>query len=515
LPARQAFREALRKAQGGSAEAQCQVGQFYAEGPGVSRDLAEAVKWYRRAADQGNVAAQNQLGICLYRGKGVEYDPTEAVKWFRKAADQGNAEAELYLGAACMSGHGVPFDYGQGMMWFEKAAKDGDTNAQGLVLGMAYFRAAEEGDSAEARKDLEKCAHGGNPTAQTFMGIVFLESKDETAAASWFERAAEQQNAVAESLLATAYFNGRGVSESPRKAVFWARKAAEEGNADAQELLANCYQDGTGVRRNAAEAVNWFRQSAQRGNYDAQFELGEAYRDGDGVKKDCLQAYRWFDAAALQGNTNAIAARDQLSKAMTPEQLTQAGAVARARLSKFDPAFVQSGGSCVLSSYAIVANFFTGHPVREYFEGYCHHFGIAYTNAVDAEKKYARHFDAEYKKRNCLGYEVILDLHSNATEQCFIDARARFDPQLFRESAPHTRELEQALREREAVLNITMQIMSDAHSVTAFAEGDRLFVRDTGGRRGFHTVERLEDVGKLLDAVLYVAKQPAQKQQNF
>jgi len=251
--------------------------------------------------------------------------------------------------------------------------------------------------------------------------------------------------------------------------------------------------------------VKWFRKSAEQGTDEAQLSLGLAYGGGQGVNKDYVQAYKWFDLAALQGNTNAVSARDQLSRLMTSEQLAQAGAVSRPRLIKFDPAFTQSAGSCVLASYAIVANYFTGQPVAAYFEGYCHHFGIAYTNGVDAEMKYARHFDAEFKKRKCLGYEVILDLHSNATEECFVEARQRFDGQLFRESTPHVKELEQALRKREALLNLTFKVMSDAHSVTVFAEGPRFFVRDTG-RKGFHAVEGLEEVGKLLDAVLYVAK---------
>jgi hypothetical protein len=74
--------------------------------------------------------------------------------------------------------------------------------------------------------------------------------------------------------------------------------------------------------------------------------------------------------------------------------------------------------------------------VTAFFEGYCHHFGIAYTNALDAEVKYSRHFDGEFRRRNCLGIELMLDLHTNATEQCFVEARRRFDAQLFRESLP-------------------------------------------------------------------------------
>jgi hypothetical protein len=40
-------------------------------------------------------------------------------------------------------------------------------------------------------------------------------------------------------------------------------------------------------------------------------------------------------------------------------------------------------------------------------------------------------------------------------------------PQLFRESGPHTRELEQALKERGAVLNITIRGMQVAKKAVA------------------------------------------------
>ena len=50
------------------------------------------------------------------------------------------------------------------------------------------------------------------------------------------------------------------------------------------------------------------------------------------------------------------------------------------------------------------------------------------------------------------GIEVMLDLHTNATEQCFGEARRRFDAQLFRESVPDLKEIEQALRDHGAAL---------------------------------------------------------------
>jgi hypothetical protein len=54
----------------------------------VTRDYAEAAKWYGLAAAQGDADAQYSLGILYDNGTGVVQDDTEAAKWFRLAADQ-------------------------------------------------------------------------------------------------------------------------------------------------------------------------------------------------------------------------------------------------------------------------------------------------------------------------------------------------------------------------------------------------------------------------------------------
>ncbi|MEG1553372.1 MAG: tetratricopeptide repeat protein, partial [Kiritimatiellia bacterium] len=65
----------------GDLQAQADVGDCYANGKGVARDAAEAVKWYRKAAEQGHADAQNRLGVCYANGDGVTRDDVEAVKW--------------------------------------------------------------------------------------------------------------------------------------------------------------------------------------------------------------------------------------------------------------------------------------------------------------------------------------------------------------------------------------------------------------------------------------------------
>ena len=183
-----------------------------------------------------------------------------------------------------------------------------------------------------------------------------------------------------------------------------------------------------------------------------------------------------------------------------PEQ--RSGAVV---LSRIDTNFVQSDASCTLASYAIAANYFTGRPVSDYFKGYCSHFRIFYSSALDAERKYSVHFDGEFRRRNCSGCEVILDLHSNSMEQCFVEARRSFDARFYHKPSEHIAELEQILKTRDALLNVGYPVMDDAHSVTVLYDGSRFLIRNTG-MKGFYPVSGLAGMNQLLDAALYVRK---------
>lgn len=167
--------------------------------------------------------------------------------------------------------------------------------------------------------------------------------------------------------------------------------------------------------------------------------------------------------------------------------------------------FLQNGGSCVLSSYAIVANYFTGEPISSYFEGYCRHFGLKFKDAAEAEQKYAGHFDAEWRKRDCRGYEVILDLHAHSKEKCFADARRVFEGRFYLDSSAHIEELERLLSAQEAFLNITYEPGGDYHSITIMHDGKRFMSRDTT-REGVHPIPGLRQIGKLRDSVLYIRK---------
>lgn len=69
--------------------AQNYLGVLFYEGQGVTKDLGEAVKWFRRGARQGNAQACQNLGICCQAGLGVAKDLPKAMELFRQAVEGG------------------------------------------------------------------------------------------------------------------------------------------------------------------------------------------------------------------------------------------------------------------------------------------------------------------------------------------------------------------------------------------------------------------------------------------
>jgi TPR repeat protein len=96
-----AYRIFKSLAERGDAAAQFSLGGMYMDGQGVTKDNAEALKWYRRAADQGNTAAQFNLGMIYLIDQVVPRDNVLAHMWLNIAASNSpeakerNAAAKL------------------------------------------------------------------------------------------------------------------------------------------------------------------------------------------------------------------------------------------------------------------------------------------------------------------------------------------------------------------------------------------------------------------------------------
>ena len=89
--------ELKKAAEQGDAQAQYNLGNCYAFGKGVEKNLSEAVKWYRKAAEQGDAQAQYNLGVCYYNGQGMIQNNIKAYAWIAVASANGCDDATKAL----------------------------------------------------------------------------------------------------------------------------------------------------------------------------------------------------------------------------------------------------------------------------------------------------------------------------------------------------------------------------------------------------------------------------------
>jgi TPR repeat protein len=146
-------------------------GVAYANGDGVTEDLAEAVRCYRKAADLGYSDAMNNLGLCYEQGEGVSLDYVQAVSWYRKAAEAGYSRGMLNLGVCYDNGTGVAKDEVEAVKWYRKSAEAGD--ARGMVnLGACYeYGTGVAKDEVEAVKWYRKAAEAGEASGMANLGL--------------------------------------------------------------------------------------------------------------------------------------------------------------------------------------------------------------------------------------------------------------------------------------------------------------------------------------------------------
>jgi localization factor PodJL len=110
------------------------------------------------------------------------------------------------------------------------------------------------------------------------------------------------------------------------QALAWYDKAAKQGNASAMHNLAVLHAMGaTGTPDNDA-AARWFIEAAELGVTDSQYNLGILAAKGAGVPQSLEESYKWFALVAKAGDRDAASKRDEVAKALRPEQLEKAKA---------------------------------------------------------------------------------------------------------------------------------------------------------------------------------------------
>ena len=191
-----------------------------------------------------------------------------------------------------------------------------------------------QGGQADAQYALADRYHRG-------AGVV----RNDSLAAEWARKAAEQSHAGAQFLLGALYYSGdsvpkdisqakglfrlaaeggdkygqcwlgilldheasqEGNSRKMEEAARWMKASAKQGMPLAEFLLGTMYQEGVGVPKDHRSAIKWLTASAEHQNTDAQALLGTMYLDGEGVSRDRAKAEQWLRSAAENGSVEAL-----------------------------------------------------------------------------------------------------------------------------------------------------------------------------------------------------------------
>ncbi|NKK82232.1 peptidoglycan-binding protein [Rhizobium leguminosarum] len=189
-------------------------------------------------------------------------------------------------------------------------------------------------------KSLADAASGGDVLALFEIGARYSDGRngmtvDQKQAANWYQLAADKGFAPAQYRLGSMYEKGNGVERDIAKAKGFYEQAANQGNASAMHNLAVLYASGALGQQDYATAASWFTKAANLGITDSQFNLAILCARGNGVPADLEESYKWFAIAAKGGDKDAAQKRDEVAKAMKPDQFERARA--KADLWKAEP----------------------------------------------------------------------------------------------------------------------------------------------------------------------------------
>jgi len=218
----------IKAAETGDAEAQTNVGRWYAEN---LPDTPYAQIWFRRAADQGLPRALHNLGVLALRSDDNEL----AIEWFKKA---------------------VAADWLNSMFRLARLLE-------------------EKGDISGAFEIYDRGARRGCSDSQDALSQLIVDKEIEShydLALMLTERAAQQGSPIAQTRLGTIYHEGLGVERNPELAASWFLKAAQRGHPGAQLMIGGFCHLGVGVKANRLAAMRFLLASAAQGN-----ELAKAY----------------------------------------------------------------------------------------------------------------------------------------------------------------------------------------------------------------------------------------------
>lgn len=194
------------------------------------------VEVLRKKAEGGDAAAQVELGERMRWGKGVPRDPAGALGWFLKAAENKSTRGAFAASDMLREGADVPIDKAKGLALLRQAAEGGDADAQ-HNLALVLEAESRTGDRMRQARDwMTRAAAQGDPESQYVLAGYLRGGPglpaDDAGALKWLRLSADQGFRPAQLTLGEAMEKGKGVERDRVEALKWYRLAAGRTKTD-------------------------------------------------------------------------------------------------------------------------------------------------------------------------------------------------------------------------------------------------------------------------------------------
>lgn len=184
----ESFREFLKAAKNGDANAQYNLGLLYANGTGTEKNVKEAIRWYNEAAKRQHLNAYHNLGMLFETGDGVAKDIEKAGEFYGKAASLGLKASRKYLeknlkycgisNAAALAKQEVNQQRAADACLL--VASSGNTEGQYQTGVAYYFGTVSEKNPQNAKEWFFKAAQNGHVMAQFRMMGLYVKGTENT-----------------------------------------------------------------------------------------------------------------------------------------------------------------------------------------------------------------------------------------------------------------------------------------------------------------------------------------------
>ncbi|KAI9091006.1 hypothetical protein DFS34DRAFT_636418 [Phlyctochytrium arcticum] len=324
--ASEAFRHFYALARKGNLLGQRTVGLMYATGVGVERSYAKGLLYLSFAAYAGDTVADQALGYWYWVGIGTAKSCDDAAFYYQRVAAKAvekyrsgppggltlplakvrlpDLDGGVYGHGASGAGDPNAANRGGGtnsalttddiLQYYRLQADAGDPLAQ-LLIGRLFYLG-----SNSVRQNFRKAREYFQAAAAKHPGPDALRSVEVSDVTKSAVSAASQAMAY----LGQMYWRGEGVEQNNKTARVWFERGAQDGNAVCLYSLGLMHVEGIAGLSDMDKGLDYIKQAAANHNGDAQAFLGEVHLKRG--KTEYGQAFKWLQLAAEKNNIVAL-----------------------------------------------------------------------------------------------------------------------------------------------------------------------------------------------------------------